>query len=70
MKSLDLGDAGISPRCAIYTRKSFQPPLAQEISSLESQRSICSSLYSEPAAQGLDRACKAVRGQRAFRSKP
>lgn len=30
-------------RCAIYTRKSFQPPIAQEITSLESQRSICSS---------------------------
>jgi len=30
-------------RCAIYTRKSFQPPLGQEITSLESQRAICSS---------------------------
>ena len=29
-------------RCAIYTRKSFQPPLGQEITSLESQRAICS----------------------------
>lgn len=32
-----------SPRCAIYTRKSFQPPIAQEITSLEAQRAICSS---------------------------
>jgi len=31
MKSLDFTAAGNSPRCAIYTRKSFQPPLAQEI---------------------------------------
>jgi len=30
-------------RCAIYTRKSFEPPLGQEITSLESQRAICSS---------------------------
>lgn len=30
-------------RCAVYTRKSFQPPQGQEISSLESQRAICSS---------------------------
>lgn len=30
-------------RCAIYTRKSFQPPLGQEVTSLESQRTICAS---------------------------
>jgi site-specific DNA recombinase len=30
-------------RCAIYTRKSFEPPAGQEITSLESQRAICSS---------------------------
>lgn len=29
-------------RCAIYTRKSFDPPFGQEVTSLESQRSICS----------------------------
>lgn len=28
-------------RCAIYTRKSAEPPAGQEISSLESQRTIC-----------------------------
>src|SRR5437763_24426 len=32
-----------SKRCAIYTRKSFQPPNGQEITSLESQRAICAS---------------------------
>jgi len=30
-------------RCAIYTRKSFEPPVGQEITSLESQRAICAS---------------------------
>ena len=30
-------------RCAIYTRKSFQPPLGQDVTSLESQRAICAS---------------------------
>jgi DNA invertase Pin-like site-specific DNA recombinase len=30
-------------RCAIYTRKSLEPPLGQEVTSLESQRAICSS---------------------------
>jgi DNA invertase Pin-like site-specific DNA recombinase len=43
MTNLEVGPAGTSPRCAIYTRKSFQPPLGQEITSLESQRAICSS---------------------------
>jgi DNA invertase Pin-like site-specific DNA recombinase len=28
-------------RCAIYTRKSAEPPLGQEVTSLESQRAIC-----------------------------
>ncbi|UZK69780.1 recombinase family protein [Sphingomonas sp. S1-29] len=28
-------------RCAIYTRKSFDPPFGQEVTSLESQRAIC-----------------------------
>jgi DNA invertase Pin-like site-specific DNA recombinase len=30
-------------RCAIYTRKSAAPPLGQEVTSLQSQRTICSS---------------------------
>ena len=30
-------------RCAIYTRKSFDPPIGQEITSLETQRAICAS---------------------------
>ena len=30
-------------RCAIYTRKSAAPPLGQEVTSLQSQRAICSS---------------------------
>ena len=34
--------AAQSKKCAIYTRKSFQPPIAQELTSLESQRAICS----------------------------
>lgn len=33
-------------RCAIYTRKSVQPPIPQEITSLESQRAICSAYIS------------------------
>nr|WP_314447378.1 recombinase family protein [uncultured Sphingomonas sp.] len=32
-----------SQRCAIYTRKSAAPPLGQEVTSLQSQRTICSS---------------------------
>src|SRR5688572_429321 len=30
-------------RCGIYTRKSAVPPLGQEVTSLQSQRAICSS---------------------------
>jgi DNA invertase Pin-like site-specific DNA recombinase len=52
MKGLDFTAAGNSPRCAIYTRKSFQPPLAQEITSLESQRSICSSYIASQQHKG------------------
>jgi DNA invertase Pin-like site-specific DNA recombinase len=52
MHSLDLGAAGSSPRCAIYTRKSFQPPLGQEITSLESQRAICSSYIASQQHKG------------------
>lgn len=32
---------GRAKRCAIYTRKSAEPPAGQEITSLESQRTIC-----------------------------
>ncbi len=39
-------------RCAIYTRKSFQPPIRQEITSLESQRTICASYISSQQHRG------------------
>lgn len=39
-------------RCAIYTRKSFQPPAGQEITSLESQRAICSAYVSSQQHRG------------------
>jgi DNA invertase Pin-like site-specific DNA recombinase len=39
-------------RCAIYTRKSVGPPLGQEITSLESQRSICSSYIASQQYKG------------------
>jgi site-specific DNA recombinase len=52
MQGLDLVDAGTSPRCAIYTRKSFQPPVGQEITSLESQRTICSSYIASQQHKG------------------
>jgi site-specific DNA recombinase len=52
MKHLDLSGAGTSPRCAIYTRKSFQPPLGQEITSLESQRAICSAYVASQQHKG------------------
>lgn len=41
-----------SKRCAIYTRKSFQPPLDQEVTSLESQRAICASYIASQQHRG------------------
>ena len=42
----------ITKRCAIYTRKSFQPPIRQEITSLESQRAICASYITSQQHRG------------------
>lgn len=45
-------------RCAIYTRKSAEPPIGQEITSLESQRAICSAYIASQQHKGwieLDR---------------
>jgi len=42
----------LAKRCAIYTRKSFEPPVGQEITSLESQRKICSSYAASQAHRG------------------
>lgn len=39
-------------RCAIYTRKSAAPPLGQEITSLQSQRAICSSYIASQQHKG------------------
>lgn len=39
-------------RCAIYTRRSFQPPLGQEVTSLESQRAICSAYVASQQHKG------------------
>ena len=39
-------------RCAIYTRKSFEPPVGQEITSLESQRTICASYLASQQHRG------------------
>jgi site-specific DNA recombinase len=52
MPNLDFGAAGAPVRCAIYTRKSFQPPLGQEITSLKSQREICSSYIASQQHKG------------------
>ena len=43
---------GHGRRCAIYTRKSFDPPVGQEITSLESQRAICSSYIASQQHKG------------------
>ena len=43
---------GLSARCAIYTRKSAQPPIAQEFTSIESQRAICSSYITSQQHKG------------------
>lgn len=40
---------GIQRRCAIYTRKSVQPPITQEVTSLAAQRQICSSYIASQA---------------------
>lgn len=39
-------------RCAIYTRKSATPPLDQEVTSLESQRAICSAYIASQQHKG------------------
>lgn len=39
-------------RCAIYTRKSAQPPMPQEVTSLESQRAICSAYIASQQHKG------------------
>jgi DNA invertase Pin-like site-specific DNA recombinase len=39
-------------RCAIYTRKSAQPPIAQEFTSIESQRAICASYIASQQHKG------------------
>lgn len=39
-------------RCAIYTRKSAEAPIAQELTSLESQRAICSSYIASQQHKG------------------
>lgn len=39
-------------RCAIYTRKSFDPPPGQEVTSLESQRAICSAYIASQQHKG------------------
>ena len=39
-------------RCAIYTRKSFDAPPGQEVTSLESQRAICSSYIASQQHKG------------------
>lgn len=39
-------------RCAIYTRKSAEAPIAQEITSLQSQRAICSSYVASQQHKG------------------
>lgn len=39
-------------RCAIYTRKSAAPPLGQEVTSLQSQRTICSSYIASQQHKG------------------
>ena len=43
---------GRMTRCAIYTRKSAEPPLGQEITSLQSQRAICSAYVSSQQHRG------------------
>jgi DNA invertase Pin-like site-specific DNA recombinase len=52
MQSLNAASTASPSRCAIYTRKSFQPPIGQEITSLESQRTICSSYIASQQHKG------------------
>jgi site-specific DNA recombinase len=52
-KPMELNQPIVRPkRCAIYTRKSAEPPMAQEITSLQSQRSICSAYVSSQQHRG------------------
>jgi site-specific DNA recombinase len=46
-------------RCAVYTRKSFEPPIAQEVTSLESQRAICSAYIASQQHKGWGLSSKA-----------
>lgn len=45
-------EPGCRQRCAIYTRKSWAPPLEQEVTSLQSQRTICSSYITSQQHKG------------------
>ena len=47
-------------RCAIYTRKSAALPLGQEVTSLQSQRTICSSFIVSQRHKGWTELLKIV----------
>lgn len=52
MQCPDLEVAATPARCAIYARKSFQPPRGQEVTSIETQRAICSSYITSQQHKG------------------
>src|SRR6185437_16691183 len=52
MQCPDLEVAPTPARCAIYARKSFQPPRGQEVTSIETQRAICSSYITSQQHKG------------------
>src|ERR1700688_3898529 len=56
MAKADLARAGLTVRCAIYTRKSSDEGLEQEFNSLDAQRESVRGLHREPATCRLDRA--------------
>ena len=49
--------AGLTVRCAIYTRKSSDEGLAQEFNLLDFSAGGLRSLYREPASWRMGRAC-------------
>jgi hypothetical protein len=57
---MQLAPAAVATRkCAIYTRKSAQAPIGQEVTSLQSQRSICSSYIASQRHKGWTEIAKA-----------
>jgi site-specific DNA recombinase len=52
MARADHAQAGLTVRCAIYTRKSSDEGLAQEFNSLDAQREACEAYIVSPRHAG------------------